>query len=267
MNLLKRTLVISLLLFGFSIIGSIAVASQTLALQPGQKANCGTGENLQTDQRVCCPAGTGATASSCFYGKYLNPAIKVLSALAGVGVVIGILIGAIQYASSGGDPQKTAQGKGKIVKSIVALIFFMFLYSGIQFMSPGGVKNNTPSGSGATIAARCIQGTFLGIKPWFAYLPDSAFAPGTCNIDDFDLFSVSDGLVPVALAVADDLVRVAGLVAVAYVIVGGVQFVTSQGEPDRTKRARETIINALIGVVMAIVAASVVSFVGQRLSG
>lgn len=230
-------------------------------------ALCATNQvHLQGENRVCCPKGSETDASSCFYAKYLNPSIKVLSAIAGVAVIIGIVIGSIQYSSSGGDPQKTAQGKGKIVKSIIALVVFMFLYGGIQFMSPGGINGVEPKGTGSTIASRCVNTQFLGLKPWFAYLPDSSFTPGTCSVDNFDIFSVTDGLVPVALAVADDLVRIAGIVAVAYVIVGGVQFVTSQGEADRTKRARETIINALIGVVLAVVAASVVSFVGKKLS-
>ena len=40
---------------------------------------------------------------------------------------------------------------------------------------------------------------------------------------------------------------------------------TSNGEPDRTKGAKDTILNALIGLVVAIVASSVVSFIGNSI--
>jgi hypothetical protein len=262
MQLTRKILVYTAVFFGLGVGLVLAHVPRAYAAAP---VFCPNGENLKTNPRICCPKGAANEAKDCLYGKYINPAINVLSAIAGVAIVIGILVGSIQYSSSGGDPQKTAQGKGKIVKSIVALVSFMFLFGAIQFMSPGGVYGDKMSGSG-TIAQRCSPNTFMGLKPWFYYMPDAAFEGVTCNIDDFDIFSVTNGLVPVALVVADDLVIIAGLVAVAYVIVGGVQFVTSQGEADRTKRARETIINALIGVVMAVVAASVVSFVGQKLS-
>lgn len=216
-----------------------------------------------------CPADQETT---CFFNKYLNPTIKVLSVIAGLAAVIGMMIGSIQYASSGGDPQKVSAGKGKIVKAIYGLVAFLFLYSALQFFSPGGIgtKNTPDTNRGGTTANQCAK-PFLGLKPWFTYLPNDAFKPGTCDIEDFSLFgSTGDGsksnIFPVLLAIADGLVRIAALVAVTYVITAGIKLTTSQGEPDKAKQARETIINALIGLVMAIVAAAVVSYIGGQLS-
>lgn len=69
--------------------------------------------------------------------KYLNPFIEVLTILTGIAVVIGIMYGGIQYASSGGDPQKTATARRHIRNSIVALLLFFFLYAFLRFMIPG----------------------------------------------------------------------------------------------------------------------------------
>ena len=69
----------------------------------------------------------------------------------------------------------------------------------------------------------------------------------------------------IGLAILDDLIRIAALVAVGFVIYGGIQYVTSQGSPDQTKQAQQTIINALIGLVLAILASSIVAFIGNRL--
>ncbi|MGB4800289.1 MAG: hypothetical protein WBP03_02110 [Candidatus Saccharimonadales bacterium] len=226
----------------------------------------GTEEN----DHVCCPDGSQNTSQDCMMAKYVNPLVKVLGALAGVAVIIGIIMGAIQYASSGGDPQKSAAGKGKIVKSIYGLVTFLFLFGIMQFLSPGGLGVNSITPSGSNIAAQCSK-PFLGIKPWFAYLPDSAFGAGSCDITNFALFGDAQNgtgsyVLPVALAISDALLRIIGFVAVGFVMVGGIKYVTSQGEPDKTKQARETIINALAGLAIAIIAASVVTYIGNRLA-
>ena len=77
----------------------------------------------------------------------------------------------------------------------------------------------------------------------------------------------SPGVLPqVLLAITDSLLRIAALVAVVFVIVGGVKYMTSQGEPAQTKQALSSIINALIGLAVAMVAALVVSYIGRNLT-
>ncbi len=65
----------------------------------------------------------------------------------------------------------------------------------------------------------------------------------------------------------EDLLRIAGIVTAFFIIYGGVRYVTSQGEPENTKAARSTIINALIGAAIAMIAAVLVSFIGSKLGG
>jgi len=50
-------------------------------------------------------------------------------------------------------------------------------------------------------------------------------------------------------------------VAVLVVILGGLRFITSQGNPQETTKARDTIIYAGIGLVVALLAGAIVSFV------
>jgi hypothetical protein len=70
---------------------------------------------------------------------YINPFINFLAALVGVAVVISIVIGGIQYSSSGGDPAKAAAAKNRIRNAIVALVAFFFLYALLNFLIPGGL--------------------------------------------------------------------------------------------------------------------------------
>jgi len=71
----------------------------------------------------------------------------------------------------------------------------------------------------------------------------------------------------IGLAIADILLRLAGVIAVIFVVIGGFRYVIGQGEPDNIKSAQSTIVNALIGLAIALVANGVVQFVGTKLGG
>ncbi|HSX05975.1 MAG TPA: hypothetical protein VLF69_05895 [Candidatus Saccharimonadales bacterium] len=124
-----------------------------------------------------------------------------------------------------------------------------------------------------TFALTCAKPRFLGLAPWDEYLTlrDEG---GSCRIVNFDpvsdgtqpgIFSAHSAILLIVLAILNDLIIVAAYVAVGYVIAGGVQYTTSQGAPDATKKAQQTIINALIGLAIALIAASVVAFIGHKL--
>src|SRR5258708_1624436 len=98
-------------------------------------------------------------------------------------------------------------------------------------------------------AASCSN-TFFGIPPWYKYLASAGKLDGKCQIVTLN---IPGDLTLVALGFLDILLRVAGIAAVFYVVWGGVQYVTSQGDPGRTKAAQGTIINALIGLAVTVV--------------
>jgi len=100
--------------------------------------------------------------------------------------------------------------------------------------------------------------TFFGIPTWYEYLT----LDGQCHVSNF---VVPDSFGLIFLALLDILLRIAGLVSVGYIVFGGIQYITSQGEPDKTKHAQQTIINALIGLVVAVIAAALVAFLGNSL--
>ncbi|MBR3414874.1 hypothetical protein IKG73_02555 [Candidatus Saccharibacteria bacterium] len=65
----------------------------------------------------------------------------------------------------------------------------------------------------------------------------------------------------VAQNIINVIIAVLGIVAVIFVIVGAVQYITSQGDPGKMKKARDTIIYAILGVVLAGLAFAIVNFV------
>jgi hypothetical protein len=124
-------------------------------------------------------------------------------------------------------------------------------------------------------AKDCGKGnSFFGIPPWYKYLQFDA--ANNCDLQ-FKLDTNGDGKIDasdnsfkvvwlIALAVVEALLVLAGFVAVAFVIYGGFKFITSQGVPDKIAKARTTILNALVGVVIAILGSQIVAFIARSLT-
>jgi hypothetical protein len=109
------------------------------------------------------------------------------------------------------------------------------------------------------MAAPCAGGSFLGFPKWHKYLngvqTDFGCTPQLRKLSDIWL---------VALAILEIMLRLVALVSIFVVLYGGVMYMTSQGDPGSTKKARETVMNALIGVIIAVSATAVVSFIAGR---
>lgn len=80
------------------------------------------------------------TSSNCnLLKKYINPLINALSIAFGFIVVISLIMGAIQFSASEGDPQKAAQAKKRIANTLVAFFVYSLMYGFLQFLIPGGL--------------------------------------------------------------------------------------------------------------------------------
>ncbi len=118
-------------------------------------------------------------------------------------------------------------------------------------------------------AASCGGGNLLGFPSWYKYLPGTTeMAKDGSGVDigtvcTPKIQSINDVWLIVA-AVVEILLRVAALAAIALIVWGGIQFVMSQGEPDKAAKARSTVINAIVGLVIAVTATVLVSFVAGQ---
>lgn len=108
----------------------------------------------------------------------------------------------------------------------------------------------------ADVSSSCNHGSFLNFPTWFEYLPGST-VNGVCSPQ---IKSLSD-IWLIAAAIIEILLRIAAILAVAYLMYGGFNYITSQGEPDKTSKAKSTIINALGGLVVAVMATAIVGFI------
>jgi hypothetical protein len=106
-------------------------------------------------------------------------------------------------------------------------------------------------------AAPCGGGTFLGFAKWYKYLPGQADSNGLCTPQITGL----NDIWLVGAAILEVMLQVAALLAVVMVIYGSASFIMSRGEPDKTTQARHTLINALVGLGLTVIAATVVNFI------
>jgi len=118
-------------------------------------------------------------------------------------------------------------------------------------------------------AASCdVAQSVYGIPTWYKYLPgETDPADGaTCRLVlDFNV-GTATSFVAIGIAVIEIMLFVAGIVAVAFIIYGGFRYLISQGNPDQTKVAKDSILNALIGLAITIIATTFVRFLASRLS-
>jgi hypothetical protein len=113
-----------------------------------------------------------------------------------------------------------------------------------------------------------------GIPTWYKYLPGKK-APGVAACTplggqsfgekDKNGKSGLDYIPAIGLAVIEILLRVVGIVSVVFVMYGGFQYLISQGEPDRIQSAKNTVLNAIIGLIIAMIATVLVNFIGKSL--
>ncbi len=80
---------------------------------------------------------------------------------------------------------------------------------------------------------------------------------GTCGVGE----DVDEGLSNTANNLIDLFSLIIGVAAVAMIIYGGFKFITSGGSDDGTKSAKQTILYALVGLVVVLLAQTIVKYV------
>ena len=115
-------------------------------------------------------------------------------------------------------------------------------------------------------AASCGKSTFLGLVPWYEFLNFQDVGNG-CEVVNPVLLGPHSILLLILLAVVDDLLRLAGLFAVIFIVYAGFKYVMSMGSPDETGKALASIRNAIGGLVTALVTIPLVSYLGSQFQG
>ena len=102
-------------------------------------------------------------------------------------------------------------------------------------------------------AADPIQTGLGGIQDQF---PRSGIA-GTTSLTG------RGGLIAVVIST---MLLIAGAIAVVFVIIGGYQYLTSAGNEESAEKGKKTLINAIIGIVVIILAYAIISVIVNQVS-
>lgn len=77
----------------------------------------------------------------------------------------------------------------------------------------------------------------------------------------------TDNVTPTVINIINAIIGILGLVAVVIIIYGGVQYMTSAGDAGKVKKAKDTILYAVIGLIVCVLAYAIVNFVIGKILG
>ncbi|HMT18626.1 MAG TPA: hypothetical protein PKD15_01180 [Candidatus Saccharibacteria bacterium] len=146
------------------------------------------------------------------------------------------------------------------MKQVITKIFIVLVFSCLWIASSHTLTSTAYAG------ACQFDKKVLGVPVWYKYLQadDSSTGEGAVADCRLKLEGPADAL-PIGIALFEGMLTIGGYVAVVMVFIGGFKYVVSQGEADRAASGRQTAINAVIGLVIVMIAARVVSFIGNNL--
>lgn len=113
-----------------------------------------------------------------------------------------------------------------------------------------------------TTQAKNCNARILTLKPWYEGLTDA-----NCNIKSPGPTEEAQKkfVWRIVLNIVEDLLQVIGYIAVGFIIYGGFQYMTSSGAPEQAAQAQKTILNAAIGLGVAIASVGLVNLVARGL--
>lgn len=99
--------------------------------------------------------------------------------------------------------------------------------------------------------------------------PDGSQRPSADSLAECNLppTTANDSLIDKVMDAISVVLGVLGIVAVVVIIIGGISFITSQGDSSKVTKARNTILYGIVGLVIALLAFAIVNFVLKGVFG
>lgn len=154
--------------------------------------------------------------------------IAIISAYLALGFVI---YGGYQYMFSSGDAGKAASGKKIITNASIGLVIVIManvIFNTVRVVLSGGASATTTV-NGMTLVVADPTTEVIGIINW--------------------------------------VLGIAGVVALAFVVLGAVSYMTAAGDAGKLTKAKNTILYALIGLLIVGLAEAIVAFVAGNARG
>ncbi len=88
---------------------------------------------------------------------------------------------------------------------------------------------------------------------------------GTFNSGTHQCENVKSGVTQTIAKVVNVLLFIIGIIAVVVIVIGGIMYATSGGNAEQTKKAKDAILYAVIGIIVAVMAYAIVGFITQNI--
>lgn len=95
-------------------------------------------------------------------------------------------------------------------------------------------------------------------------------APGTSTNTSHGVGTVGSGsedLTASVTSIINAVIAALGIIAVVIIIIGGIGYMTSSGDAGKVKKAKDTILYGVIGLVICVLAFAIVNFVIKNIIG
>jgi len=148
----------------------------------------------------------------------------------------------------------------KYIKNYILSLLMVFTVGGVVLAA---IAPQTVAAAGTSCEPR-----FLGFPAWYRGLvPAAPDDEGNCPIITPTDGNLSKFIWTIALNVIEMATMLVGYIALGLILYGGFQYLTSQGDPKGAEAARTTITNAVIGLVISIVAVAIINFIFAGIGG
>lgn len=128
---------------------------------------------------------------------------------------------------------------------------------GFTSFATGAVLTDAPANAAGSCSS---SSSFFGLPHWYDHLTVVQTKDGnSCAIVLTDPNSVW----VIVLNVVNILLRLTGIVAVVFIVVGGIRYITSQGESAGISAAKQTITRAIVGLVITLVSVLIVTYISS----
>lgn len=113
----------------------------------------------------------------------------------------------------------------------------------------------------------CSQ-RFLTMPVWYRGLGTDPCAVNLDTLNDNPQLGgkLGTAVMIIGLNVVEILMHIAAYTASAFIIIGGFKYMLSAGSPDANAKGRKTIMNAVIGLIISMVAITLISYLVKGLT-
>ena len=95
--------------------------------------------------------------------------------------------------------------------------------------------------------------------------PRDVLEQGGCDSNSTLCADSGDGVFSLIRSIIQVMFIIAGIIAVIMIIIGGITYTTSVGDPAKTKKAKDTVLYSVVGLVVSLMAYAIVTYVVNQL--